>query len=148
VVEVSGTPIILVAFIGGGVCLLGVIMQQTCLSGARRAHNMLKIALGVSGDVLLGEAITSTSDKNSNINDETAQGRHGGLESRKDLLPRPDIGGKIFGKGVDGELRGWDGALEGRVDVEGTVGIVGALEGVDLAVLEGLLSEGPTGQIL
>jgi hypothetical protein len=109
---------------------------------------VLEVPLWVSLDLVLGESIAGTGDEDGHVNDEAAEAGYGGLEAWEHGLGRPDVGGKILGKGGWGEVCGGTGALQGRVDVEGAVGIVGALEGVDLAVLEGLLAEGPAGEVL
>lgn len=109
---------------------------------------MLEVALWVAGDILLGKPVTGASDENGHVDDEATQTSQGRLESGESSLGRPNIGREVFGKCFLGELRGWLGALERGVDVEGAVGVVRALEGVDLAVFEGFLSKRPAGEIL
>ena len=109
---------------------------------------MLEVPLWVSLDLLLGESITGTGDEDGDVDDEAAEAGEGGLETGENGLGWPYVGGEILGESGRGEVCGGTGALQGRVDVEGAVCVVGALEGVDLAVLEGLLSERPASEIL
>lgn len=120
-------------------------MQESGLGGVARADHMLEVALWVPGDVLLGKGIARPGDEHSDVDDQTAELRDGGLEPREDGGGRPDVGGQVLREGLLGELGRRGGALEGGLDVEGAVGVVGALEGVDLAVLQGLFAEGPAG---
>lgn len=106
---------------------------------------MLQIPPGIPGNINLCEAVARAGDQHGHVDDEAAQVRDGGLEAGQDEGGRPDVGREVLGEGLGGEGGRGDGAVEGGGEVEGAVGVVGALEGVDLAVFEGFLAEGPAG---
>lgn len=147
-VQVRRAPVILISVSRSGVFWLGVVVQKTRLGGVGRANDMFEVALRISLDFLLSEAVAGLGDEDGDVDDEAAEARHGRLKPGEGRLGRPDVGREILREGLGGEVRGWSGALQGRVDVEGAVGVVAALEGVDLAVLEGFLAEGPACEVL
>lgn len=149
-VEMRGTPVILILIHALLLLLhtLRVVMQKPRLGGTARLDHMLQIPQRIAINLLLSKTIHGPSDKDGDVDDEATQSGERGLEPRQRTLGRPDVGGQVLGEGGLGECRRGFGALEGRVDVEGAVGVVGALEGVDLAVLEGLFAEGPAGEVL
>ncbi|KAI9163144.1 FRG1-like family protein [Paramyrothecium foliicola] len=146
VVQVGGAPVVLaVGRSGRGVGVLGVVVQQAGLGGGGRGDNALQVGLGVAGDVSLGVAVAGAGDEDGDVDDEAAQAGNGGAEAGQHRLGGPDVGREVLGECLGREVSGGLGALEAGVDVEGAVGVVGALEGVDLAVLERLLAQGPAG---
>lgn len=146
-VEVRGTPVVLVPVLGVG-CLLGVVVEEPRLGGVGGADDVLEVALGVPLDLRLGVLVARARDEDCSVDDEPAQVLEAGLEAREEILRRPQVRREVLREGLLGELGRRPGAVKGRVDVEGAVGVVGALEGVYLAVLERLLAEGPAREVL
>lgn len=140
-IEMRRAPVIIHSLALPGRRLLREVVQQPRLGRRRRAHHMLQVRLRVAGDVGLGEAVAGAGDEHGDVDDEAAEARQRRAEAGQDGLGGPDVGGEVLGEGVGGEIRGGTGALKGGVEVEGAVGVVGALEGVDLAVFERLLAE-------
>lgn len=157
VVEVGRAPVVAVAVGGlagaeldggGGGGFLGEVVQQAGFGGGGCAHDVLEVAGGVVGDLLLGEPVAGAGHEHGDVDDQAAEVLERLLEPREGGLAGPDVGGEVLGEVVGVELGRRRGAGQGWVDVEGAVGVEGALEGVDLAVLEGFLAEGPAGEVL
>lgn len=104
---------------------------------------MLQISSWVTGDVLLRKTIACAGDQDSHVDDETTQGGDGGLETWENILCGPDVRGQVLWERVDGEVLCGFGAFERWIDVECAIGVVGALESVDLAILQGFFTERP-----
>lgn len=109
---------------------------------------MLEVPLGIPLDLGLGVLVAGPRDEHRRVDDEAAEVLEAGPESREEVLRRPQVRGEVLREGLLGELGSRPGAVEGGVDVEGAVGVVGALEGVDLTVLEGFLAKRPAGEVL
>lgn len=146
-VEVRGAPVVLGLLLGVG-GFLRVVVEEPRLGGVGGADDVLEVPLGVPLDLRLGVLVAGARDEHGRVDDEAAQVLEAGLEAREEVVGRPQVGREVLREGLLGELGRRPGAVKGRVDVEGAVGVVGALEGVDLAVLEGFLAEGPAGEVL
>lgn len=146
VVQVDAAPVVLVP--GRVLLRLRVVVQQPRLGGVARAHDVLDVAAGVAFDLALGVAVAGARDEDGGVDEEAAEVLEAALEAREDGRRRPDVGREVLGEVLGGELGRGPGAVERRVRVEGAVGVERALEGVDLAVLQLLLAQGPAGEIL
>lgn len=150
VVEMRAAPVVLVALcrrrrrVGRP---LGEVVQQPRLGGVGRADDVLQVALGVALDLLLGKAVAGARHQHGNVDDEAAEAGHGRLHAGEHSLRRPNVGREVLGERLGRELWRGLGTVQAGVDVEGTVCVVGSLEGVGLAILERLLAEGPASQV-
>lgn len=93
---------------------------------------MLEVAWLVIWNLLRGVLVTGSCDQDGGIDDQTAQILESLFEAGD--IARPKIGAEILGKIGRGELLGWFRAVEGGVDVEGTVGIERAFMSIDLSI--------------
>lgn len=146
VVEVCRAPVIIIFCLG--VSSRGrvgrEVMQQPGLSGQAGFHHVLEVSFLVAVDVGEGVAVAGAGDERGGVDDECAELLEAAAESRKTVCWRPDIGGCVFGQIVE-VVRG--GALEVGVLVEGTVDVVGAFEGVEVAGPEGFFAAGPADEV-
>jgi hypothetical protein len=123
-------------------------VQEAGLCGRRRAHDLLEVSTGVTGDFLFGKPVAGSCDEHGHVNDQPAELLERGSEPGETGVAWPDVGREVLGEIEWVELLRRRGARQRRVYVEGAVGVEGALEGVYLAVAEGLLAEGPPGEVL
>ena len=124
-----------------------VVVQKASLGSRRCADNVLEVTWLVAVDLLFSILVTCLGNKDTSVDDETAEILECLLETREDILRRPHVGRKVLWEVLKVELGGWNCTVELRIDVESTVGIVRTFEGIDLAILKSLLSKRPSSEV-
>lgn len=123
-------------------------MEQTSFGSGRRLDNVFKISWLVLWDFLLSVPITSLCNEYSSIDNYTTKVFKGLFKSGDCFLGNPNIRAQVMREVFCRELGGRYCAFKGRVDIEGTIRIIRAFEGIDLAIFESLFPTRPASQKL
>lgn len=104
---------------------------------------MLKVPSFVIRDMLLRIGVARSGDQDGSGDDQIAEFDKGLLKGRQSVCGRPDIGRGVFWK-----VRVQLACILAKFLISDWVDIVGSLQGVISAILEGLFAAGPADQVM